>query len=1175
MAGEDIRVQADAMVGETIAQRYKLEGVLGYGGTGVVYRATDLTEGGVYALKTIRSDLAHERAISRFFRGARLASGLEHVGLVPTLAFGQAKEPHPTPFQVMPLVEGPSWEQLNWRLLRPSEAVWLGCQVLDALAYVHARGVLHRDIKPANIILERQPDDTLLPRITDFGIAAAFLSDMTDMKVTGGNLLIGTPTYMAPEQAQSGSLHGPQLDLYALGVVLYQTLSGRLPFRGTPMEMLAAKATIDAPPLEVDGLQPDIVKAVATLISRDPGDRFALAAQARRAIEHHAEPLVVSDARMMELFRKRSSTKVVRRAVVDWKPPGEGTIERDWPTLIVAQAAPKMVDELPGRQGVFRAIATAANDVERGHVRLVSVLGEAGMGKTAVLERVASDLVEQGRFLVLRAPYFEGGSQGGGVRRGIERMLGVHGLQRSEVLSAVEEILGRYDDVWPEEPEQLVDCLRPPPDLPAEALAARLGEQMALVARLLRRLSQTRPMLLLIDDADKGSGDLSRFLDFMLMEARFDRWPMLILCGVGVSAEESHFWRGVQRSESLRGAAHKRVRLHPLPDDVLSQDLIRRHGLSQAEARRIVARAGGNPLHAGYLAEMLASEMSQVEMASDETSSSVSIAMPRALLGLMELRLQKHLDSTEDSEAAQSLLEAIAVLGEAAEEDLVRALLSPAQQVNYERSLDALLSLGVLGIVDHAEPLVLGFTPALLREAVLSNATEKRLLELHKLAVGARMELAPDRRRGHLGSVGDHYAAAGMLQDAQRFWLKGLQHEVSTGNVMRGVNWGRRAIDEMNVEDPSWAYTTLLVATMCFDAGEAETAEVLMRSVLASGSIDRKLQAGDLLGDLLENQGQVAPWGALIEEMSALEDGASDEGRCALYSARSLWFGHVGKNMEALADAQRALELAMPGPPAQRAAQRLAFANLPVLQLDAALSAAKRSLSEAANVPLLRVRSLRTLGLVQLWKHQPSAIETLESAADLCRQAGMLTRHPIALHDLGDAYRVFGRYADAREKYTQTIRLCEGLPLTSTLVLCRFKLAICDVGEGRPRAVMGGMEELIAQGVEVGLGLSPPFGALIIAWAHVRCRDLSAALNAMRDVGPLERIQIDPQVPEIMVDMVEGLVEGVLSNPSGVTHLKQVVQVVTEARDVFGGSGDVGRLQRAETLLRRLPSIPV
>jgi serine/threonine-protein kinase len=211
----------------------------------------------------------------------------------------------------------------------------------------------------------------------DFGISAAFRGDAGDLHITRAGSLVGTPAFMAPEQARPGAMNGPELDLYAVGVMLYWMLSGRLPFRGTPMEMLAAKATVEPPPLDVEGLDPDLEAAVGRLIAKEPHQRFALAGQARRRLEVHATPLKITDDWKSQLFASRPRFSKRAPMPTPWSPPGADTLERAWPTLVIAPPVPQVVQTLPGRAAVLRSIEAVALRVERGDLGLISVLGES------------------------------------------------------------------------------------------------------------------------------------------------------------------------------------------------------------------------------------------------------------------------------------------------------------------------------------------------------------------------------------------------------------------------------------------------------------------------------------------------------------------------------------------------------------------------------------------------------------------------------------------------------------------------------------------------------------------------------------------------------------------------------------------------------------------------------
>ncbi len=1157
------------MVGTVIADQYRLESVLGMGGTGVVFRATALDDQSSVALKTIRSDLSTERATSRFFRGARLSAGLVHPGIIETLAFGLSKGEEPTPFQVMPLVDGPSLQEAISEALPASQMVDVICQVLDALGYVHARGVLHRDIKPANVLLERTEEGVLRARISDFGIAAAFSDGPTGMEVTLGNVLIGTPDYMAPEQARTGIVNGPALDLYAVGVILYQWIGGRLPFEGRPMDVLADKAMNDAPRLEVAGVAPEITECIHRLLARHPSDRYALAGQVRRELEPFAEPCLVDADWMRMLMTRQQSVhpRTIRRRL---NPPAERAFDQHWPTLVLANERAAVRESLPGRESVLRTVMHCASEVERGQCRMVSIVGEAGMGKTTVLERVAADLSEQGRFQVIRAPFFEEGAQRGGVRWGIERYLGLQGLDRRQLLAAIPDFLSRFDDVEPGEATLLVDCLRPRDDLPQALMAAHLSEHMALIVRLLRRLAQAGPVLLLIDDADKASLDLGRFLEFVMCEASFTPWPLLILNAVGTL-------NGVSGRELLSDAGrlkkarlYKRIWIHPIDREVLIPDLMSQYGLNQFRARQVVERSGGNPMLASYLAQAVADRVPSKHGSTVGGSPSLD-ALPDDLIALMNLRMVRLLEQVEHPQKLRTILKALAVLGDAVEEDLLKLTLVSGRDAHSDVDLDRLLALEIVSIRDHAEPMVWGLSPVVLREAILAQMDDGELEQLHRRAIEVRLGLPPERRRAHWGLIGDHYAAVGEREDAQRCWLKGMRYEVSAGNLRRGVNWGRQAIAEMSRADPEWSNVAMLAATLMFDAGETVAARGLLQDVFETAQVNHALQAGDLLCDVFENQGETQLWVDTIAAMELRQAEAGSEGLCALFCARSLWRNTSGDHDGALADAQRALELASPGPSSQRAAQRLTFSYLPHMQLDAAYKAACRSLSNAGDAPLLRARSLRTLGTVQIWQgHTARAIETLEEAVVWCRRVGLLTRYPISVRDLADAYRLDGQFRVAKERYEEAIQLCKGLPLGSTVALCRFQLSMCDISTGETKTYIDNADQLIAAGLQNSLGLSVPFGELLRAWALSVSGDVHSALLAIEKVGPLDSISVDPQVPSVLFDISRHLVEAALELPPGQPMLDQIQGVCVATQDVFGTLGDMSQVSKVEVLLERL-----
>jgi len=262
-------------VGRVIANRYRLEGLLGSGAVGAVYRASHLELPRMFALKVLHPSYRADPQLMASFRAeARAASLLDHASITVVHDFGE--DPDGLVYIVMELLEGrtlQAWLDEAHRL-EPRRAVAIMLQVCAALAVAHDRGIVHRDVKPDNIMLVPTRDDEgatfELAKVCDFGIAA--LDSAPD--AAGSGLTAGTPEYMAPEQAAGRA--DPRTDIYACGVVLYEMLCGRPPFVAeTPAALLAKHASErPTPPSELIAGVPSALEAVVLrTLEKDPARR--------------------------------------------------------------------------------------------------------------------------------------------------------------------------------------------------------------------------------------------------------------------------------------------------------------------------------------------------------------------------------------------------------------------------------------------------------------------------------------------------------------------------------------------------------------------------------------------------------------------------------------------------------------------------------------------------------------------------------------------------------------------------------------------------------------------------------------------------------------------------------------------------------------------------------------
>jgi len=283
-------------LGTALGSAYTIERELEGGGMAHVFVAFDDTLQRRVAVKVLPESMAAAVSVDRFRREILLSAGLQHPHIVGVLSAGVAEG---LPYFVMPYVDGESLAArlaTNGRLTVP-QAVSVMKDVARALAYAHARGVVHRDIKPANILLAGGA-----ATVTDFGVAKALSSAQRSgaeghhVTLTDAGTSLGTPLYMAPEQAAADPDTDHRADIYAFGVTAYEMLVGQPPFAGlAPRALMAARMTEDPP--HVCSQRPDVPKVLADFVmrclERDPADRPQSAIELLAALE---DPAMVSGA---------------------------------------------------------------------------------------------------------------------------------------------------------------------------------------------------------------------------------------------------------------------------------------------------------------------------------------------------------------------------------------------------------------------------------------------------------------------------------------------------------------------------------------------------------------------------------------------------------------------------------------------------------------------------------------------------------------------------------------------------------------------------------------------------------------------------------------------------------------------------------------------------------------
>jgi len=265
----------ESLVGTVLAGRYRIERLLGSGGMGSVYRAEHVLMRKACAVKVLHREMTQvKEVVARFEREAVAAARIEHPNVATATDFGQLE--NGSFYLVLEFIEGKSLSQLiaDHGALPEERALLIARQIADALSAAHAAGIVHRDLKPDNVMLVTKDGSNDFVKVLDFGIAKVKIeeADPNQQALTRLNTVMGTPEYMSPEQAR-GEPVDVRADLYTVGVILYEMLSGTSPFRHEEFVVVLTKKLTEDPPALPEHVSPATRELVAELLQRTPDDR--------------------------------------------------------------------------------------------------------------------------------------------------------------------------------------------------------------------------------------------------------------------------------------------------------------------------------------------------------------------------------------------------------------------------------------------------------------------------------------------------------------------------------------------------------------------------------------------------------------------------------------------------------------------------------------------------------------------------------------------------------------------------------------------------------------------------------------------------------------------------------------------------------------------------------------
>ncbi|MFN3201265.1 MAG: protein kinase domain-containing protein [Bradymonadia bacterium] len=797
-----------------IADRYHLEALVGEGGMGAVYRAVDQRTARTVAVKIIRDAGASDLRMVRLFnREIRAVARLDHPGVVQVLDHGV--DHNGRPFYVMEFISGCSLAQLPVEAFSWADVRFVIEALLRTLAYAHARGVVHRDLKPENILITAAPQKAL--KLVDFGIAkiseevenaghVAGTSELASPKKTHGTLLgdrtVGTPAYMAPEQAQGRSRQiGPASDLYAVGCLLFQLLSGRTPFHApTPMAMIVQRLTQEAPPLTLKGggEPPEALsKLVAELLSRSPWRRPACAADVRsRLLEIPDFELGMSSVR---------GPQSPLPTVVDTGPPplvspiGPRVVRRNYIPdnrfrLLTMKSPP-----LTGRGELQRHLFdTGVSHLEDGRSGALILRGARGIGKRRLARWLKEVFSERGLAtpLEIRPRATEGQEMLEALNEAIALSLGID-LRDPATWDEAAQLMAEGED-------GVMDSARHRtcrnllwgwfgPHMTYATGAAGEDEdrrrlRLELLIGVLEQLRRDKPLLLCFEGMHWADSDaLSRLISHLLETDHWRSWPVFIVGTCVAGAEDGY----------TALFAHERVQVIDVPRlDAADADALLRAMLPlEPGARTVLCRhAGGNP----YWLVRLVREMSQEGMIF-ESGDHFWLAdggerwLSHGRWGDdLRHRVARMAEGTPEERWDARVLYVASVLGQAPDVDMlgqVLGLVDAPEPGAMERALERWIADGVL--VETAGGGI-RFEHGLAYSA-LSQATDQ-LEEAHVWhRLAAELLMSGHRARmGLAGQIGRHLQSARDPRAAD-WLLDGAEYALAGGRYRAALDLFQRA----------------------------------------------------------------------------------------------------------------------------------------------------------------------------------------------------------------------------------------------------------------------------------------------------------------------------------------------------------------------------------------------
>lgn len=786
-----------------VAGRYVLNQLLGRGGVGEVWRATQQPLGRVVALKLLREEYAgNPQIMRRFGREARAASGLAHPNIASV--FDHGTDDLERLYIAMELIEGISLTEAIEKGLSVRNTLELADQLLAGLAHAHARGVIHRDLKPDNIVLAgaHLPESIGIPKLVDFGIAtvAGLASEdaddePTERRDTMRGEVIGTPRYMSPEQAMGERNLSPRSDLYNVGLILYETLTGYPPYGDERGLAVMSRHVHDAIPpiLARPGLEPpdQMIDAIMRALAKNPLERWSSAAEMRKALRPildearentelniTPEPLVKPAARSQILTPMDNPAKIRQSPYQLEDEDGEVEVIE----IPNALGRTPFVGRISERNRMNDLVARVCDD-GRGSIVLIS--GEAGVGKTRLSSWLKEVVEENGLMRSNVGTFTRGGSSSlRGVQDVMESMFRTRGLPRAQVVQRVEQRLKQWGHNSEEDAAAVIDFIRPTAHDDTRPSSVSTSALFATLTRIIEIGAIRKPRLIILDDIHWAGRELADFFDYLAVELRHRRIPVLVVATIRTEdlAERPELESKLSSLSRYLGETVEKIELERFSGHTGRMLVDALMPMEDELADVVLERSSGNPLHLSFLIRYLRDE----NLLENEGGryfardlEQVRGAVPPSLADLFRVRIEQAEAHYKVDGRLQRHLEFAAVIGLRFQYEVLRRMieLSGDQDLlrHCDHDLDRLVVEGFFTEIEGRGDDWYSFSHGLLRDHLLRGIGPLVSRGLHRQAAEAMTEV--------FGAGADTFA-----MEIARHWN-------AARDTPKALEWYRRAAE--------------------------------------------------------------------------------------------------------------------------------------------------------------------------------------------------------------------------------------------------------------------------------------------------------------------------------------------------------------------------------------------